>query len=103
MKSNLLLKPNPLLLSSPLLPIALLLTASLPNSPIGRAFLIQQALTVPLMHLQIIIQIMSLKGLILAGYILQSISGPQIKLRNGINGVVVDILKRRIKEGDCVK
>jgi hypothetical protein len=86
------LKPNPLL-SNP----------SLSNSLIGMAFLIHQALIVHLMHLRIIIQIVSLKGLILAGYILQLMSGLQIKLRDGIKGVVVDILKRGIKEGGCVK
>ena len=91
------LMPNPLLLSNPLLA-----TALLPNSLIGMAFLIL-ALIVHLMHLPTIIQIVSLKGLILAGYILQSMSGPQIKLRDGIKGVVVDILKRGIKEGDCMK
>jgi hypothetical protein len=86
------LKLNPLL-SNPLLS----------NSLIGMAFLIHQALIVHLMHSQTIIQIVSLKRLILNGYMLQSKSGPQIKLRDGIKGVVVDILERGIKEGDYVK
>jgi hypothetical protein len=55
------------------------------------------------MHLQTIIQTVSLKRLILSGYILQSKSGPETKLRDDIKGVVIDILKRGIKEGDCVK
>jgi ethanolamine utilization cobalamin adenosyltransferase len=55
------------------------------------------------MHLQIIIQIVSLNRLILSGDILLSKSGQQIKLRGDINGVVVDILEKEIKEGDHVK
>jgi hypothetical protein len=51
------------------------------------------------MHLKIITQIMSLKILILSGYILLFKSGQQIKLRGDINGVVVDILEKEIKEG----
>jgi hypothetical protein len=98
-KSNPPLKPNPLLLSNPLLPTALLPTALLPNSLIGMAFLIHQALIVHLMHLQIIIRIVSLKGSILAGYMLQSKSGLHIKLKDGIKGVVIATFERGIKGG----
>jgi hypothetical protein len=59
------LMPNPLLQSNPLL-----LKALLPNSLIGMAVLIL-ALIVHLMHLPTVIRIMSLKGLILVGYIRQ--------------------------------
>jgi hypothetical protein len=86
--------PNPLLLSNPLLP-----TALLPNSLIGMAFLIHQALIVHLMYLPTIIQIVSLKGSILAGYIIQLKSGLQIKLRHGIKGVVIATFDRGIKGG----
>jgi hypothetical protein len=94
MKLNLPLKLNPLLLSNPLLP-----TALLPNSLIGMASLIHQALIVHLMHLQIIILIVSLRRLILAGYIIQLKSGLQIKLKDGIKGVVIATFERGIKGG----
>jgi hypothetical protein len=51
------------------------------------------------MHLQIIIRIVSLKGSILAGYMLQSKSGLQIKLKDGIKGVVIATFERGIKGG----
>jgi hypothetical protein len=92
-KSNPPLKPNSLLLSNPLLP-----TALLPDSLIRIAFLIHQALIVYLMYLQIIIRIVSLMGLILAGYMLQSKSGLHIKLKDGIKGVVIATFERGIKE-----
>jgi hypothetical protein len=74
--------PNPLLLSNPLLPTDLLPTALLPNSLIGMAFLIL-ALIVHLMHLPTIIQIVSLKGLILVGYIRQLKSKIKLGLKGG--------------------
>jgi hypothetical protein len=85
--------PNPLLLSNPLLA-----TALLPNSLIGMAFLIL-ALIVHLMHLPTIIQIVSLKRSIVAGYIIHMKSGLQIKLKDGIKGVVIATFKRGIKGG----
>jgi hypothetical protein len=87
------LMPNPLLLSNPLLA-----TALLPNSLIGMAFLIL-ALIVHLMHLPTIIQIVSLKRSIVAGYIIHMKSGLQIKLKDGIKGVVIATFKRGIKGG----
>ena len=93
------LMPNPLLLSNPLLATALLPTALLPNSLIGMAFLIHQALIVHLMHLQIIIRIVSLKGLILVGYIRQLKSKTKLGLKGGIDGVVIAIFKKGIEGG----
>ena len=93
------MKSNPHLKSNPLLPIAPLLIALLLNSLIGMAFLIHQALIVYLMHLQIIIQIVSLKRSILAGYIIQLKSGLYIKLKYGIKGVIIATFKRGIKGG----
>ena len=87
------LMPNPLLLSNPLLA-----TALLPNSLIGMAFLIL-ALIVHLMHLPTIIRIVSLKGLILVGYIRQLKSKTKLGLKGGINVVVIAIFKKGI-EGD---
>ena len=52
-----------------------------------------------LMHLQIIIQTVSLKRLILAGYIIQLKSGLHIKLKYGIKGDIIAIFKRGIKGG----
>ena len=93
------LKLNPLNLSNPLnLPNPLLLKALL-SSLIGTAFLIHQALIVHLMHLLTIIRIVSLKGLILGGYIIQLKSGLHIKLRHDIKGVVIAIFKRGIEGG----
>ena len=51
------------------------------------------------MHLQIIIQIVSLKRSILASYIIQLKSGLYIKLKYGIKGVVIATFKRGIKGG----
>jgi hypothetical protein len=95
--------PNPLLLSNPLLatallPTALLPTALLPNSLIGMAFLIL-ALIVHLMHLPTIIRIVSLKGLILVGYIRQLKSKTKLGLKGGIDGVVIAIFKKGIEGG----
>ena|SRR4030081_290450 len=87
------LMPNPLLLSNPLLP-----TALLPNSLIGMAFLIL-ALIVHLMHLPTIIRIVSLKGLILVGYIQQLKSKTKLGLKGGIDGVVIAIFKKGIEGG----
>ena len=92
------LMPNPLLLSNPLLATALLPTALLPNSLIGMAFLIL-ALIVHLMHLPTIIRIVSLKGLILVGYIRQLKNKTMLGLREGINGVVIATFERGIKGG----
>jgi hypothetical protein len=92
------LMPNPLLLSNPLLR-ALLLKALLPNSLIGMAFLILQALIVHLMHLPTIIRIVSLKGLILVGYIRQLKSRIKLWLKGGINGAVIAIFKKGIEGG----
>jgi len=89
--------PNPLLLSNPLLQ-ALLLKALLPNSLIGMAFLIL-ALIVHLMHLPTIIRIVSLKGLILVGYIRQLKSKTKLGLKGGIDGVVIAIFKKGIEGG----
>jgi hypothetical protein len=85
--------PNPLLLSNPLLVIALLL-----NSLIRIAFLIL-ALIVYLMYLPTIIQIVSLKGLILVGYIRQLRSKTKLGLKGGIDGVIITIFKKGIKGG----
>ena len=52
-----------------------------------------------LMHLQIIIQIVSLKRSILVGYIIQLKSGLHIKLKYGIKGVVIATFKKGIKGG----
>jgi hypothetical protein len=90
--------PNPLLLSNPLLATALLPTALLPNSLIGMAFLIL-ALIVHLMHLPTIIRIVSLKGLILVGYIRQLKSKTKLGLKGGIDGVVIAIFKKGIEGG----
>ena len=92
------LMPNPLLLSNPLLATALLPTALLPNSLIGMAFLIL-ALIVHLMHLPTIIRIVSLKGLILVGYIRQLKSKTKLGLKGGIDGVVIAIFKKGIEGG----
>jgi hypothetical protein len=85
--------PNPLLQSNPLL-----LKALLPNSLIGMAFLIL-ALIVHLMHLPTIIRIVSLKGLILVGYIRQLKSKTKLGLKGGIDGVVIAIFKKGIEGG----
>jgi hypothetical protein len=90
--------PNPLLLSNPLLATALLPTVLLPNSLIGMAFLIL-ALIVHLMHLPTIIRIVSLKGLILVGYIRQLKSKTKLGLKGGIDGVVIAIFKKGIEGG----
>jgi hypothetical protein len=90
--------PNPLLLSNPLLATALLPTSLLPNSLIGMAFLIL-ALIVYLMHLPTIIRIVSLKGLILVGYIRQLKSKTKLGLKGGIDGVVIAIFKKGIEGG----
>jgi hypothetical protein len=87
--------PNPLLLSNPLLHA---LKALLPNSLIGMAFLIL-ALIVHLMHLPTIIRIVSLKGLILVGYIRQLKNKTMLGLKGGINGVVIATFERWIKGG----
>src|SRR5258708_13879024 len=92
------LMPNPLLLSNPLLATALLATVLLPNSLIGMAFLIL-ALIVHLMHLPTIIRIVSLKGLILVGYIRQLKSKTKLGLKGGIDGVVIAIFKKGIEGG----
>jgi hypothetical protein len=92
------LMPNPLLLSNPLLATALLPTALLPNSLIGMAFLIL-ALIVHLMHLPTIIQIVSLKGLILVSYIRQLKSKTKLGLKGDIDGVVIAIFKKGIEGG----
>src|SRR5882757_4111258 len=92
------LMPNPLLLSNPLLATALLPTALLPNSLIGMAFLIL-ALIVHLMHLPTIIRIVSLKGLILVGYIRQLKSKTKLGLKGGIDGIVIAIFKKGVKGG----
>ena len=92
------LMPNPLLLSNPLLATALLPTVLLPNSLIGMAFLIL-ALIVHLMHLPTIIRIVSLKGLILVGYIRQLKSKTKLGLKGGIDGVVIAIFKKGIEGG----
>jgi hypothetical protein len=92
------LMPNPLLLSNPLLATDLLPTALLPNSLIGMAFLIL-ALIVHLMHLPTIIRIVSLKGLILVGYIRQLKSKTKLGLKGGIDGVVIAIFKKGIEGG----
>jgi hypothetical protein len=84
--------PNPLLLSNPLLQ-DLLLKALLPNSLIGMAFLVH------LMHLPTIIRIVSLKGLILVGYIRQLKSKTKLGLKGGIDGVVIAIFKKGIEGG----
>jgi hypothetical protein len=89
---------NPLLLSNPLLAIALLPTALLPNSLIRMAFLIL-ALIVHLIYLLTIIQIVSLKRSIVAGYIIHIKNRLQIKLKDSIKGVVITIFKRGIKGG----
>src|SRR5882757_3238798 len=88
---------NPLLLSNPLLQ-ALLLKALLPNSLIGMAFLIL-ALIVHLMHLPTLIRIVSLKGLILVGYIRQLKSKTKLGLKGGVDGVVIAIFKKGIEGG----
>src|ERR1700709_930355 len=88
--------PNPLLLSNPLLAQALLPTALMPNSLLGMAFLIL-ALIVYLMHLPTIIRIVSLKGLILVGYIRQLKSKTKLWLKGGIDGAVIAIFKKWIK------
>ena len=85
---------HPLLRSNPLLP-----TALLPNSLIGMAFLIHQALIVHLMHLQTIIQIVSLKGLILVGYIRQLKSRIKLWPKGDIDGAVIATFERGIKGG----
>src|SRR3981081_395692 len=85
--------PNPLLLSNPLLATALLPTALLPNSLIGMAFLIL-ALIVYLMHLPIIIRIVSLKGLILVGYIRQLKRKTKLGLKGGIDGAIIALSMR---------
>jgi hypothetical protein len=90
--------PNPLLLSNPLLATALLPTALLPNSLIGMAFLIL-ALIVHLMHLPTIIRIVSLKGLILVGYIRQLKSRIKLWPKGGIDGPVIAIFKKGIEGG----
>jgi hypothetical protein len=85
--------PNPLIRSNPLLLKALLL-----NSLIGMAFLIL-ALIVHLMHLPTIIQIVSLKGLILVGYIRQLKSRMKLGPLGGIYGAVIAIFKKGIEGG----
>jgi hypothetical protein len=57
---------------------------------------------VHLIHLQIIIRIVSLKRSTLAGYILQLKSRLQIKLKDGIKGVVIATFKRGIKGGQLM-
>jgi hypothetical protein len=84
--------PNPLLLSNTLL------QALLPSSLIGMAFLVL-ALIVHLMHLPTIIRIVSLKGLILVGYIRQLKSRIKLWPKGGIDGAVIAIFKKGIKGG----
>jgi hypothetical protein len=61
------------------------------------AFLILRALIVHLMHLQIIIQTVTLESLILPGYFQLLKNGQQTELDRGINDVVIDIFKKGIK------
>jgi hypothetical protein len=84
--------PNPLLLSNTLL------QALLPSSLIGMAFLVL-ALIVHLMHLPTIIRIVSLKGLILVGYIRQLKSRIKLWPKGGIDGAVIAIFKKGIEGG----
>src|ERR1700730_11141079 len=87
------LMPNHLLQSNPLL-----LKALLPSSLIGMAFLVL-ALIVHLTHLPTIIRIVSLKGLILVGYIRQLKSRIKLWPKGGIDGAVIAIFKKWIKGG----
>jgi len=61
------------------------------------AFLILRALIVHLMHLQIIIQTVTLESLILPGYFQLLKNGQQTELDRDINDVVIDIFKKGIK------
>ena len=62
--------------------------------------LANRALILHLIRLQILIQI---ESVILNGYILLLKSGQQVSLRRGINGVIVNILEKEVREGECEK